>query len=59
MEPIITEFIDNIMEYENTTGHPDRQAEHIDQGISLVAPNVAGGNFDVIAEHGFPPVFEP
>ncbi len=46
---IVTQFVQNILRNEETTGHADCQAQDIDHRKDLVLENVAECRFEVVA----------
>ncbi len=50
---VITQFIIDPETNEHRHGHTDRQAADVDEGVALVADQVAVGDFQIIADHGY------
>jgi hypothetical protein len=51
LTPVITEFIINNKKNNQRCTYTDRQAKHIDDGKSFIAPEIARGDYKMIFKH--------
>ena len=45
---VVTRFVENIEEDQQTDGETDRKTDDIDGGVSLVGPKVSPGDLEVV-----------
>jgi len=51
MEFVPAQFIYHPHHHQETTGHPERQTEDVDEAVNSVAKDVSQSNLEIVGEH--------
>jgi hypothetical protein len=56
MKLVITQFVLHPQQDQQTTGYSDRETDDVDEGVSLVSPDVPNRDFKIVFDHDDTPM---